>query len=285
MRRVLRSIGILLAASLAVPLGLIAPAVAGDCPGLTSGRWVGTWQSDDFAGLNGTVVARLFFDGGKIRGTLTTAGSPLSIGGPVRGTSDCASVTFHTVVGFDAEFTGTVDAAGNHAEGTYTLADGADTGTWDGDLGAEFENRPDATIRAISPEPGVKVGNDIYNTDGQDQTLTVEAAPGTITTFAVRFQNDGDVKDTFRVLGPGSTTDFRVRYYLAGANATAAVTAGILRLTDIRAGTSSRALTIEVKTRNVAPPGASIDVLVEGRSVNVPSARDAVAASVSAPVS
>lgn len=255
-------------------------ATAGECPAPVSGRWTGTWDSTEFP-IDGTFVAKLYFNDGQVSGTFTLQGSPVVVGGRVAGSVTCDQLTLHTTQGVAMEIDGTLGGDGQSVSGNYTLPELDDSGTIDAQMVFAFENQPDGTIRETTTVG--RVGNDIYNTTGEDQTAVATRSPQEIATFNVRFQNDGNVKDNVVVHGPGDSPHFRVRYFLGQTDVTAAVVAGNLRLRDIPPGGLGASLRVVVKVRVQAAPDETFPVLVVGSSAHRPSQSDAVLATVTVP--
>jgi hypothetical protein len=72
-------------------------------------------------------------------------------------------------------------------------------------------------LPSYQPDAQVKVGasyagNNVYNLTGKSQTASAKAAPGRSKTFYVRIQNDGDAKDSLRIVGAGGIRGFTVKY-------------------------------------------------------------------------
>lgn len=138
--------------------------------------------------------------------------------------------------------------AGGAAQGSYTL-------TW----GPPRVHRPDVLIRKGS---GAFVGNNLYNTTGVGQTKSASVAAGGTATFTVKFQNDSDTPDTFRLRGTASNSRFRVTYRMEdGTDVTDLLTAGVT--TGTFAPGDSLRLTVTVKAKAGAPRGATISVKVK----------------------
>lgn len=98
--------------------------------------------------------------------------------------------------------------------------------------------RPDGRIRltggtGISGAPGPYVGNNIYNTTGAHQTVTMHyfnSFPGDYLAFGISIQNDGSRADRFKVKASGTATNgWNVRYLHGTTNITSAVVGGTYR--------------------------------------------------------
>jgi Neocarzinostatin family len=132
--------------------------------------------------------------------------------------------------------------------------------------------QPDGMIRRRSD--GAITGNDIYNLDGSGQTRIRAVAPGTKWSFAVQFENDGDVADDITVTAPPSSPPFTVRYFVAYFDITAQVTGGGFTLTDLAPG-QPVGLAVQFNVAPDAPLESRADPLVTFTSATAPRA-DAV---------
>lgn len=272
-------LGALAAIALVGCLG-VGHSAAGSCPSPVSGRWNGTWESTGIP-LDGTFVAKLYFNDGAVSGNFTLQGSPVVVGGRVVGSVTCDQLTLHTTSGVTMQIDGTLGPDGQSLSGGYSLPEFDDSGTIEAQMTFAFQNQPDGTIRESSTSG--RVGDDVYNNTGEGQTAVATGAPGGTTSFNVRFENDGNVKDNFVLQGPGSSSHFRVRYFLGQTEVTAAVVAGTQRFRDVPAGGLSRSLRVTVKVRAQAAPDETLAVLVVGASTHRPTQLDAVLASVTVP--
>lgn len=140
------------------------------------------------------------------------------------------------------------------------------------------------TPPSLTPQPdallllsaNAAIGNNIYNTDGTDQTQIATVTRGATKTFLVLITNDGQTSDTYTVSGNASTPGFAVRYFVGRTNVTAAVTAGTYSFPDIASG-DLRLLRVVVTAGAGAAHGSSKDVLVTTTSTT-DNAKDAVKA-------
>jgi tripartite motif-containing protein 71 len=92
-------------------------------------------------------------------------------------------------------------------------------------------HRPDGQIATGT----TYLGNDIYNSDGSNQTKTVNAKVGKTVTFKIRFQNDGTGTDGYTVTGTGSGKGYTVSYFAGTTNITSKVTGGTYKV-NVAAG-------------------------------------------------
>jgi uncharacterized protein YjiK len=92
-------------------------------------------------------------------------------------------------------------------------------------------HRPDGQIATGT----MYLGNDVYNSDGSNQTKTVNAKVGKTVTFKIRFQNDGTGTDGYTVTGTGSGKGYTVSYFAGTTNITSKVTGGTYKV-NVAAG-------------------------------------------------
>jgi hypothetical protein len=114
--------------------------------------------------------------------------------------------------------------------------------------------RPDAMVRSGSSGPFS--GNDIYNRTGASQTSTARIARGGTVTFAVRFQNDGNITDSF-LLKPGGNppSGVAISYWRKGVDITPIVEAGKFSTGDLAPG-QGVSLVVKVFARRTATKGS-----------------------------
>jgi Divergent InlB B-repeat domain len=84
--------------------------------------------------------------------------------------------------------------------------------------------RPDALIRPSSTSSWA--GDDVYSPTGAGETVSTTAARGTMMTFHIGAQNDGNVADTMTVAGPEGFKGFAVHYYDGTMDVTTEVVQG-----------------------------------------------------------
>jgi hypothetical protein len=85
------------------------------------------------------------------------------------------------------------------------------------------------------------IGDNVYDATGNSQKLNVTIPRGTDRTFIVRFTNNGNVADTFRIYGFGQGHGVRVAYYKGvrgSEEITSAVTAGSYAIGALNPGQS-----------------------------------------------
>jgi hypothetical protein len=108
-----------------------------------------------------------------------------------------------------------------------------------------FPHQPDGQIKQGS---GGYKGNNVYNDDGKNQTITKSVAHGGSRTFNVKVQNDGLSADSFTVRGCHASTGFTVVYKSGTTTITAAVVAGTYLIGPLDPGlTKTIKVTIGVK--------------------------------------
>jgi hypothetical protein len=128
----------------------------------------------------------------------------------------------------------------------------------------------DSTWIPNPPAPKAYIGNNIYNTTGNNQTVTKKfsGAPlqGDYFVFQVVFENDGTTSDRFKIKGPGSQY---FRYYSGTTDITSAVNAGTYK-TPLVAPGGTRVIAVW------AQPDAGGSRLITATSVGQPTKKDAV---------
>jgi hypothetical protein len=139
--------------------------------------------------------------------------------------------------------------------------------------------KPDARIMRSS---GILRGNDIYNADGTDQSVTTAAAGDTYRRLYISIQNDSLVSDSFTVDADGpATAGFGLRFFKGNStnNVTAAVEAGTFTTPVLMPGQK-----YQIRVRVYIGPGAVTDStltrLVTATSVGDNTKTDAVGFSV-----
>jgi hypothetical protein len=95
-------------------------------------------------------------------------------------------------------------------------------------------------------------------------------------------QNDGNEPDSFIVTGPGSTTQFIVRYFVGTVDVASSITGAGLLLADVAPG-ETRSLRLSVTVRPAAARGFTQSWLVMSKSHSDSSQVDAVKAVVTVP--
>lgn len=133
--------------------------------------------------------------------------------------------------------------------------------------------RPDARVRLSTV--AALTGNNVYNTTGNNQTVSTTAGRRMMRTFVVNIQNDGSDSDAFLIRGPGSSTGFTVAYFAGTTNITTAVVNGTYRQNNVPIG-GTRAIQMRVTVRPGAASGAVKSSLVTATSANSGTLADAV---------
>lgn len=140
--------------------------------------------------------------------------------------------------------------------------------------------KPDVQVK-ISNDTAY-VGDNLYGTDGTNQTRAQAVKPGRSGTFHFLVQNDGSTADSFTVRGPGSSGAFTVRYYVGlsgGSEITSAVTGAGWSTGSLAAGSGSVVRAVVTVARNAALNTVR-DTLVTGTSAADPTKVDAARARV-----
>jgi dipeptidyl aminopeptidase/acylaminoacyl peptidase len=162
-------------------------------------------------------------------------------------------------------------------------SDGSDQVALDED--AAHDTNPDWQPVTFQPDGSIKLGggafagNDVYNTNGANQTRSTKAVRGQTKTFTVKIQNDGSATDSFGLDGTGGSGQWVVTYFFEGTNVTPQVVAGTFSLDDL-APRAAENVTLKIKPKANAGIGSSRSVLVTATSEADPSAEDTVKAKV-----
>lgn len=142
------------------------------------------------------------------------------------------------------------------AEGNVYVSDSASA--FNGDIRVRkfgtAVTRPDARVRRGAN--GTQVGDNIYNTDGTDQTTTGTAPRGQKVNYIITAQNDAAVADKLKIRGHSSNSAFAVRYYdTAGTVITPQIVAGTYTTRRLNPGQSVD-IRMEITLKTNAPPPA-----------------------------
>ena len=121
------------------------------------------------------------------------------------------------------------------------------------------------------------VGNGVYNMTGTGQTQSWSSRRGYDRSFYLRFENDGNVADSFGLKGCGASTGFSVRYQGGGRDVTSAVTAGSYTTSTLQPGGAAR-ITLVLHVKRAATIGAVKRCLVSATSVTRSTKADTIRA-------
>lgn len=136
--------------------------------------------------------------------------------------------------------------------------------------------RPDGLVkRALASD--AYIGNNVYNTDGTNQTRSWSATRGHKRTFDVRFQNDGNVADVYRIKGCAASTRFGVAYRKGTTSITSAVIGGTYKTARLAPGATTT-ITVAITARWSAQVGDVKRCLVRATSTTNSTKVDAPAA-------
>lgn len=83
---------------------------------------------------------------------------------------------------------------------------------------------------------GTAIGNDVYNTSGAGQKLTLVSKKAKTVNAYLFVQNDGENPDMFTLQGPDGNRFFDLKYFLGPNNETAAIKAGVFLTDSINPG-------------------------------------------------
>lgn len=124
------------------------------------------------------------------------------------------------------------------------------------------------------------IGNNIYNTTGDQQTKNQSVLPNNAAIYDVKFENDGNGEDGFTVTGPAGGSGWNVAYYdelVGGNNITSQVTGSGWLTGGLNPG-ENKEIRVEVTPDLTVPNGSSLDVLVLSTSQANNQKQDAVKA-------
>jgi hypothetical protein len=132
-------------------------------------------------------------------------------------------------------------------------------------------HQPDGWIRK-GTQP--YIGNDVFNSDGHDQTTVAKPRVGVTVLFDIAIHNDGNVSDRFTIQATGAAAPgYRIRYYRNSTEITAAVVSGTFMTPKIAPG-GAYAIEAVVKAKSSAGPRATRFVTLT--SVHDPTREDTV---------
>jgi alpha-tubulin suppressor-like RCC1 family protein len=137
--------------------------------------------------------------------------------------------------------------------------------------------RPDALIKKAGAT--AFTGNDVYNQIAGGETLSVDAARGTISKFVVAAQNDGTQSDSFTLKGCSNWPRFSIHYFSGTTDITLQVKAGTYLVGPLAPGVKST-ITLAIKVRFNATVGSLKSCTVGVRSSGHTTLLDAVRAQV-----
>ncbi len=138
--------------------------------------------------------------------------------------------------------------------------------------------QPDQQIRP-SATPTF-TGDNFYNTDGANQTVTGQTPANSPASYVFLVQNDGNTSDTYTITGQSGATGWTVRYYDAatgGNEITSMVVGGGYTTSSIAAG-GTRQLRLEVEPNASVLTGSTQSILITATSTTDSQKRDAVKA-------
>lgn len=139
--------------------------------------------------------------------------------------------------------------------------------------------KPDMLIKAAADT--AFTGDNIYNADADQQTITQIVQSNATATYPLEIQNDGNFSDTFTLTGPAGGNGWTVRYFdasTAGNDITAQIT-GNGWSTGLMAGGSMKALRVEVTPDATVAESTAKDLQIRAVSASDSTAVDVVQAS------
>lgn len=138
-------------------------------------------------------------------------------------------------------------------------------------------HRPDALIKLSTDD--TYIGGDVYSATAAGETRSANARRGDKRTFLLRFENDGNVVDSFAIKGARSSSNVTVKYLRGTTNVTAAVVEGTLSLTAVAPG-AARTLKLVATVVPTAEFGTTKKVLVTATSQSDGATKDGIRAKV-----
>ena len=115
---------------------------------------------------------------------------------------------------------------------------------------------------------GTYIGDNVYNSDGTNQTRAQNVDTDATATYHIRVENDGNNADTFAVTGTGGATDWTVTYYdalVGGSDITGSVT-GVGWNSGALVSGATREIRVEVTPGVGAGGGTFREILVTSTS-------------------
>ncbi|MBI3920061.1 MAG: hypothetical protein HY318_01490 [Armatimonadetes bacterium] len=142
--------------------------------------------------------------------------------------------------------------------------------------------KPDLWIRNSTDTSSI--GNNIYSTNGINETKTQSVTKGTTATYVLTVQNDGDTTDSFKITGTGGGAGWTVKYFDAasgGNEKTSLVTGSGWTVGPLAPGATSE-FRAEVTPGSSGSVSASKVVLITATSVGDKTKKDTVKATTTA---
>lgn len=120
-------------------------------------------------------------------------------------------------------------------------------------------------------------GDNIYNLDGTDQTISQAVLPGTTAKYLGIVQNDGNVADSFTVYGSAGGDGWTVNYFdtLTNADITTQMTGAGWTVGPLGVG-ETKGYRVEVTPAANVPGGSTLSVEIYATSVGDPTKQDVV---------
>jgi Ca2+-binding RTX toxin-like protein len=137
--------------------------------------------------------------------------------------------------------------------------------------------RPDALIRTSTS--AAFVGNNVYDARGTKAKKTVNAKRKTSKTFFMKFENNGNLVDSFKLKGAKSSGAFTVKYFVGSKNVTSQVTKGTYRTSNLAVNHSVQ-LKVVISVSKTAKYNSTKSFLVTAESVGKPGLKDGAIAAV-----
>jgi hypothetical protein len=142
--------------------------------------------------------------------------------------------------------------------------------------------QPDLLIKASGDTN--YIGDNIFNSDGTNQTRSLSVKAGSSVTFDIELQNDGSASDSFTIAGTGPSGSFAAKYFTGtsgGTDISTAVTSGTYTVSNLAAA-ASQVIRLVVTPGHKTASGSSQSFLITATSSADTTKRDAVKATVTA---
>jgi hypothetical protein len=216
------------------------------------------YEGEVTTGQGGTVSLGVSEDGTTVDASFSGLGNP---------SGTCTGVGFGTgpvpITNHSWSFSGNmgqITASGNFgpsfaAGAAQVLTNPCTTGSQ-----AWIVDGPDAYFA------GTDTGQGVLNDTGDEQTLKQSAKRGDSKKFALRFDNIGELTESYRLKGCGSSKGFQVTYKDSGGNETQAVTAGDYLTDSIDSGAAPVELTLKIKAKKSVKRGKTETCKITQRS-------------------
>jgi hypothetical protein len=217
------------------------------------------YEGEVTTGSGGTVSLDVSPDGSTVDASFSGLGNGSSCTGVGFGTGP-VPITNHSFSYLSMN--GQVSASGSFGSsfasgGAQVLIEPCTTGSQ-----AWIVDGPDAYF----DEAGASTGQGILNDTGEAQTYKQSAKRGDSEQFALRFDNVGELLESYRLKGCESSKGFKVTYKDSGGDETNAVSSGDYLTDTIAPDTAPFELTLKIKAKKSAEKGKTKTCTITQRS-------------------